>query len=114
MSSVTDLFQDCKNQTYTCKDSDGGVKLDIKGTTTEYLNEQLTKTGIDECLISINQTASQLLEYSCSDSRLVSGKYSCSSGYTCSGGACVKTNSTTYFFFFSFLYFYLVFYTKRS
>ncbi len=73
----------------TCVDSDGGMNLDVRGTTTTTGSEW-GAGGTDYC-----QSATSLVEYSCSiyGHSVPSGE-TCPSGQVCQDGACTATPVT--------------------
>lgn len=85
----------CSNTTtnttkvYTCTDSDGGLVYNVQGLTKEYYGGVWNKGSYDACVAN---TTSSLKEYYCSNNRLTSVTYVCST--SCSNGACKVTNST--------------------
>ncbi len=72
---------------FTCKETDGGFDLFEKGVTLRYEGEnQVSSSKTDYCTDS-----STVVEYWCSeDSQINSKTFSCTQGYSCKEGSCVK------------------------
>lgn len=65
-----------------CTDSDGGNNLFLKGQTQDSSGNLRT----DYCM----DNASDIAEFYCKDDTIYGNYTSCPSGYSCSGGACIK------------------------
>jgi hypothetical protein len=72
------------NQSQNCTDSDGGLNYILKGTA----NDTQGNSGTDHC----NGIFGNLTEYYCSDGKIESTYFICSTG--CSNGVCVRQNQS--------------------
>lgn len=78
-----------------CDDSDGGINIYKKGTTTDddgrkYVDSCNYCTGACEAGQTDCVTCGAVVEYSCSSGQIVKGTHLCPTGYTCEDGACIR------------------------
>jgi len=78
-----------------CSDSDGGIDLYEKGTTTGNYGTVGFMENEDYC-ITYGSNEGKVVEYSCTGSWQQYHVYDCPSGYTCSDGHCVDEDHKIY------------------